>query len=98
MGVRVLLGRLTSLALLLSKIPFSVPKRDIIDGCCWCAGRMAGWRNQESRPRIRGKIRVISHSRREGVMIRSPRPKCVGEDSQPLFAEVTSLKTTGGVL
>jgi hypothetical protein len=31
-------------------------------------------------------------------MIRPPRPECVGEDSQPLFAEMASLDTAGGVL
>lgn len=84
--MRTLLGRLTSLALLLSKIPLSVSKRDVIDGCCWRTGGI--------------KIRVISESRRsrtrEGLMIRS-RPKCVGEDSQSLLAEMASLETTGGV-
>ena len=84
--VKILLGRLTSLTLLLSEIPLSVSKRDVIDGCWWCTGGI--------------KIRVISDSRgsrtREGLMIR-PGPKCVGEDSQPLFAEMTSLETTSGV-
>ena len=84
MGVKVQLGRLTSL--LLSKTPLSVSKRDITDGRCWCAGGI--------------KIRITSDSRRsrtrERLMIR-PRPECVGEDSQPLLTEVTSLETTGGV-
>ena len=49
---------------------------------------------------ISSKIRVISRSTgtRQGLVIRSPRPKCFSEDSQALFAEVASLKTTGGVL
>jgi hypothetical protein len=49
------MGRLTSLALLLSKIPLSMSERDIIDGCCWRTGGI--------------KIRVTSNG--EGLTIRS---------------------------
>jgi len=79
-----------------------MPKGDIIDGCCRCGGRVSRRRNQGTRPGIRGKIRVVSHSRwsrtSEGVVIRSPRAKRVGEDAQPLFAEMTTLEASGGVL
>ena len=62
-------------------------KGDIIDGRSWCTGGVDRHRKQGSRPGIRGKVWVISNSRRsrtrasEGLMIRPPRPKCVGEDS-----------------
>lgn len=84
--------------MLSSEIPLGVSERDIMDGCQWGAGRISRWRNQRAGRRVNGKIRVISKRRtRQGLVIRSPRPKCVGKDAQTLFAEMTSLKTTGGV-
>ena len=81
----------------MGKIPLSMSERDIVDSCCWSGGRVQG-----SRPGIRGRIGVISSSRRsrtsEGLMIRPPRPKSVGEDGESLFAEMASLETSSGVL
>ena len=78
--------------MLSSEIPPGVSERDIMDGCHWDAGGMTRWRTG-------GKIRVISNRRaRQGLVIRSPRPESVGEDTEALFAEMTSLKTSGCVL
>jgi len=87
--------------LLLGEVSLSMPEGDIINGCCRCGCRVSRRRNQGCRPGIRGKIRVTSTNRwstvSEGELIRSPRPKGVGEDSQTLFAKVTTLKTSSCV-
>jgi len=80
-----MLGGLVEAELSLSEVSLSMPKGDIINGCCRRGGRVSRRRNQGSRPGIRGKIRVISNSRwsrtSEGMVIRSPRPKGIGEDA-----------------
>ena len=87
----------------MSKIPLSMAEGDIIYGRSWSASGVHRHRHEGSRPGIRGKVRVISNSTRsrtrasEGLMIRPPRPKCVGEDAQPLFAEMAALEPSSGV-